>query len=176
MSKRKILPIEQLSAESQQWFDVLNDESDLAVILVASSFLDACLGSILNRKLIDSSVSKKLLDPRNGALGTYSSRADACYALGLIQKSLYKDLQKIAEIRNEIAHYHLALSFESETIQKMCTQLSYVTSLKNGNSNEPLLKPALLVGPRNTFAITAVMMHTRLLTIGLELNRKDESA
>ena len=86
-------------------------------MLIAASFLDACLGSILKNKLIDSCVSKELLGSR-GILGSFSSRTDVCYALGLFHKLLYKDLRKIAEIRNEFAHYHLELSFESEEIEK----------------------------------------------------------
>jgi DNA-binding MltR family transcriptional regulator len=169
MAKRPVLPIEQLSAESQQMLDVLNNDSDLEAVLVATSFLDACLGSILNRQFIDSRVSKKLLEP-SGALGNYSARADVCYALGLIQKPLHADLQKIAEIRNKIAHYHQALSFESDAIRKLCADLSYVMSLKNGNTSEPLFNEELILHPRNRFVITTVMINQRLLIIGLELN------
>ena len=138
MSKRTPLPIDQLSKESRHLFDVINNEKDLPVIVVSTSFIDACLGSILSKKFINSSVSEKILDPRGGAIGNYSARADLCYALGLIQKNLYKDLTKISEIRNEIAHYHLTLSFDSESITKLCSELSYLKSLKQGNTDEPL--------------------------------------
>jgi hypothetical protein len=49
--KRKILPVEHLSKDSQKFFDVLNSEKDLPLILVAASYIDACLASILKRKL-----------------------------------------------------------------------------------------------------------------------------
>lgn len=176
MLQRKVPPIEQLSGESQELFNVLNNETDLAVILVAASFLDICLASILNRKLIDSTVSKKLLGTGSGALGNYSSRADICYALGLIHKPLYKDLVKIAEIRNEIAHYHLVLSFKAESIQKLCSEFSYVASLKNGNTDEPLGIFERMVGPRNQFVLTAVMISQRLLLIGLGLKHEQKFA
>jgi DNA-binding MltR family transcriptional regulator len=172
MPKRVLPPIERLSEETQALFNVLNDEPDLAVILVATSFLDACLGSILERKLIRSSVTEKLLDPRSGALGTYSSRANVCYALGLINKALYQDLMIIGEIRNEIAHYHLALNFEAEPVRSKCAKLAYVASLKNGNTDEPLVLDSWMKSPRDQFVMTTVMLNQRLLLIGLGITTR----
>src|SRR5690606_26294472 len=119
----RIMSAEALSAESQKLMDVLNDGGDVAAILVASGFIDACLGSILERQLISSSISERLLDPRGGALGNYAARADLCYALGLLSKPLFKDIQKIGEIRNVLAHSHLALFFNSPEVQKLSEQL-----------------------------------------------------
>jgi len=173
MPKRQLPPIESLSKETRHLFNVLNEEKDLAVMLVASSFIDACLGSILKRRLKQSSVSEKLLDS-SGMLGTYSARADLSYALSLISKPLYQDLIKIAEIRNEIAHHHLALSFETESIMSKCSQLSYVSSLKNGNTGDSLGMEKWMIGPRNQFVMTTVMISQRLLLIGLGI-RNDET-
>src|SRR5687768_16031576 len=106
MPRRPILPPEHLSEDTQQFFDVLNGSSDLVVVLVAASYIDASLAALLHKFLVESSVSSKLLDPRGGALGTFAAKLDAAYALGLIDKPLYKDLCKIAEIRNEVAHHH----------------------------------------------------------------------
>ena len=167
MAKQLIPQIEQLSAESQELFEVLNKSDDLSVILVATSFLDLSLASILKRKLLDNSGTNRLLDARGGALGSFVVRADACYALGLLGKPIYRDLLKIAEIRNMIAHHHLALSFKAEGIANLCRELSYVGSLKNGSSGEPLLSAKLMNTPRNQFVLTAVMISQRLLLIGL---------
>jgi|WetSurMetagenome_2_1015567.scaffolds.fasta_scaffold597399_1 DNA-binding MltR family transcriptional regulator len=167
MAARIIPQIEQLSSESHQLLNVLNSSQDLSVILVGTSFLDTCLSSILGRTFIQSSVSKKLLDSRRGVLGTFAVRADTCYVLGLIKKPLYKDLLKIAEIRNEIAHYHLELGFDSETVKKLCGELSYVWSLKQGSTDQPLGLAELMVGARNQFVLSVMMISTRLLLIGL---------
>lgn len=51
MPRQVLLPIERLLKEFPEQFGVLNSEPDFAVILAASSFLNACLGSILERKL-----------------------------------------------------------------------------------------------------------------------------
>ena len=173
MTKRKVLPIEQLSNESQKLYDILNNEKDFTVVLVATSFLDACLGSILNNKLIDSCVSKELLGTR-GILGNFSSRTDLCYALGLIHKLLYKDLRKIAEIRNEFAHYHLELTFESEEIEKKCNELLYVASYKLDSTKESAFAH-ILHDSRSKFILTTVMITQRLLMKGLSFNRVHKS-
>lgn len=102
MAKGLRIPTEQLSEETQQLYDVLNNEKDLAVILIASSFLDACLRSLLEKKLLEGSVSDRMLSHK-GVLGGMSARADLCYALGLLPKRAYQDLGAIAEIRNIVA-------------------------------------------------------------------------
>jgi len=167
MTKKQIPQIEQLSTETKALFNVLNDSDDLSVILVATSFLDLSLASILKRRLLDNSGTDRLLDSRTGALGSFAVRTDACYALGLVKKPIYKDLLKIAEIRNMIAHHHLALSFQAEGIAKLCKELCYVSSIKNASNGEPLLSARLMNTPRNQFVLTTVMISQRLLLIGL---------
>jgi DNA-binding MltR family transcriptional regulator len=167
MAKKLIPQIEKLSAESKELFGVLNEGEDLSVILVATSFLDLSLASILKRRLLDNSATVRLLDSRTGALGSFVMRADACYALGLLEKPIYKDLLKIAEIRNMIAHHHLALSFQAEDVAKLCKELGYVSSIKNASNGEPLLSVRFMDTPRNQFVLTVVMISQRLLLIGL---------
>src|SRR5205823_14441707 len=96
MTKKTILPGENLSEDTQKFLDVLNAESDLAVILVAASYIDAALASILQRFLVSGSTTERLLDARGGALGSFASRSDVCYTLGFISKPLYQDLMRIA--------------------------------------------------------------------------------
>lgn len=174
MAKKLIPQIEQLSAESKELFEVLNKSDDLAVILVATSFLDLSLASILKRQLVDNSATDRLLDSRTGALGSFIVRADLCYALGLVAKSIYRDLLKMAEIRNMIAHHHLALSFQAEDIATRCKELDYIASLRNGHSEEPLYLAEYIRTPRDRFVLTAVMISQRLLLIGLGIKRNKE--
>src|SRR3989338_1829311 len=98
MPKRIILPVENLSEDTSKFFDVLNESNDLAVVLVAASYIDASLAALLYRFFIESSVSDKLLDVQGGALGSFTSRCDAASALALITKPMSQDLIKIAEI------------------------------------------------------------------------------
>jgi hypothetical protein len=60
MKKKPIPEGEQLSDESKHLYDVLNNESDVACILIASSYLDYVLASLLKRHLIKSGLVKKL--------------------------------------------------------------------------------------------------------------------
>jgi len=172
MAKKLIPQIEHLSAETKNLFDVLNESDDLSVILVATSFLDLSLASILKRHFLDNSAADRLLDSRSGALGAFVTRADACYALGLIAKPIYRDLLKISEIRNIIAHHHLALSFQAEGVVKLCEELSYVASLDGSGEGRPPLLSKYMNTPRSRFVLTTVMISQRLFLIGLGIRRE----
>ena len=148
MPKRSIPKVEGLRADIQGLLGVLNGESDLAVVLVASSYLDACLAALLERYLRESSISAKLLDARSGALGSFVVRADVCYALSLIPKGIYQDLVVMAEIRNEFAHHHLALKFDVEDVTKRCTQLKHASTLRIADGSK-LAFDQLLLQNRN---------------------------
>lgn len=52
MASKSIIPPEQLSEETRALFDLLARETDVAVILIATSFLDACLKSILENHFL----------------------------------------------------------------------------------------------------------------------------
>jgi DNA-binding MltR family transcriptional regulator len=171
MAKRSLFPVEVLSKDTQSFYDVLNNESDLGVVLVAASYIDASLGALLQRFLMESSVATKLLDVKSGPLGSLAPRADACYCLGLVDKWLYQDLLIIAEIRNQFAHHHLALSFAVPEVAQQCEKLAYVANLKNGNTNKPLLEPERLQHPRDKFVHTLVLISQRLLLTGLGAKR-----
>ncbi|HDH12561.1 MAG TPA: hypothetical protein ENG83_10285 [Nitrospirae bacterium] len=110
MSRRKIYHIEDLSKDSKILFDTLNEGSDLARVLIGTSFLDESLRSLLQRYFIKSDTAKNILSP-NGFIGLFANRCDLSYCLNLIKKKTYKDLRTIAEIRNLFAHSHLNGSF-----------------------------------------------------------------
>ncbi len=172
MSKSKTINIEELSGESKKLFDVLNKESDLSVILIGTSFLDATLKSILSIKFRKGKTSEALLDSRGGEIGTFMARVKICYSLNLIGSDLLKDLQLISELRNEVAHHHLELDFSSEVIKQKCNDLSYVTNLKQGNSFEPLGLQEYMVGARNQFTLTVSLISQRLILIGMGIKTK----
>ncbi|HLE62783.1 MAG TPA: MltR family transcriptional regulator [Pyrinomonadaceae bacterium] len=169
MTRRSLVPVEGLSKDGQSVYDVLNGEPDLSAVLVAASYIDACLGALLEGFFLKSSVATKMLDAKGGSLGSFNSRSDACYCLGLINKRLYQDLLVIAEIRNQFAHHHLALSFAVPEVAEQCEKLSYVAGLRNGNSDEPLLDSKHLRTPRNRLVLSAVLISQQLLIKGLEV-------
>jgi len=173
MAKRAILPPEALSSDTTAFFNVLNDESDFSVVLVATAYIDACLGALLARRFVESSISEKLLDPRSGALGSFAARADACYVLGLVPKPLYHDLVRLAEIRNQFAHYHLSLNFQQPQVAEQCGKLSYLGTLPRWDVKEwtPMFTPEMIQEPRVRFVFTTVMITQRLLVDALGVER-----
>lgn len=169
MAKRRILPLKDLSADMQRFFDTLTSSSDLAVILVTASYIDASLASMLRRFFLDGSVVSKLLDIR-GPLGTIASRSDLAYVLGLIDKPLYQALHKVIEIRNEFAHHHLEHSFEAPEIRKLCEELVYLQALYP-REKHPWQVNELLKTSRNTFTLHAVLISQQLVLRGTNVKR-----
>ncbi len=178
MAKRLVLPAETLSADTQAFFDVLNNEPDFSVIVVSCAYLDACLGSILEKHFLRNSATERLLDVRSGGLGSFVARADVCYALGLIPKQIYQDLQVLATIRNQVAHHHLMLSFSSSEVAKECKSLKYAELLErwDRNDGERMFKPGQLEDTRTRFVMNVVLMSQRLLLIALGVKRVEPSA
>jgi mannitol operon repressor len=93
-----------------------NKESDRGAALVAASMLDDRLEQILIGFFVESSAAKDLLSGFNAPLGTFSSRASAATALGLIQENEFKEITVVRKIRNEFGHGWEPLTFESESV------------------------------------------------------------
>lgn len=161
MARTSIFTPEQLSGDTQALFDVLNKESDLAVILIATSFIDACLLSLLEKKMLKGATTDRLLGHK-GTLGSFMARADLCYVLGLIPKSWYHDFTVMSDIRNKVAHHHLGLSFENPEIADKCANLS--THLQGDLSNST---------GRTRFVLCVVMLANWLILKALILKGKE---
>ncbi len=173
MTKRPILPAEALSADTQKFYDVLNNEPDFSVIVVSCAYVDACLGSILKNYLLDSSVSENLLDARGGALGSFAARSSACYSLGLVSKGIYQDLLVLGELRNQVAHHHHMLDFSTAGVAEACCRLRFAETLErwDRDTGELMFKPEQLAPPRVRFTMTVVLLSQRLLLIALGTKR-----
>lgn len=171
MSRKKVARTVDLSGDSQRVFDVLNEEQDLAVVLIGTSWLDACLESVLRAYFVESSISEKLLDPRSGALGTFGARMDAAYVLGLISPRTYTDLTRVAEIRNEFAHEHLLLTFADPRIAQACASLDFVDRFYRG---VPGQLGEVTRQPRIRFVLTVVHLGERLLLQALGVERRTQ--
>ena len=84
MGKKRLPEVEALCEESRHLCDVLNDEPDLACVLIATSYLDYALATLLKRYLIESSIVDGVLDPPRGVLSSFSSRYDLAYCLARV--------------------------------------------------------------------------------------------
>ena len=137
MSKRessKPKTIDELDKQSKRLEKTINLETDIAKVLVATSFIDQILASILYNKFISSSVSNRILS-NSGLLQTYQAKADMAYVTGLINKSMYSNLCKIGEIRNVFAHDHTLMSFDVPDINTLCQKLDYYDNLPKEYNN-----------------------------------------
>lgn len=174
MTNRSRIPeVETLSEESRRLYDVLNNESDLACVLTATSYLDYALATLLKRHLIESSVVNRVLEPPRGQLSSFASRSDLAYCLGLIPKGLHKNLEIIGQIRNTFAHSYLSLELAAPELCQLIDLLIPPTIHHTITVDEDSVKhsgpvPMPLAGsPRQKFNTIVIMMVNRLLLTGL---------
>jgi len=120
---RKKNNLNTLFNDHNKLIEVLNNGSDIACILIGLNFIEQCLTIVLKNRLRKSKTTTDILKPDKGFLGNYINKVRLAYVLKLIDKNIYKDLCKIAEIRNEFAHNHNLLTFSDPEIIKKCEEL-----------------------------------------------------
>lgn len=113
----------------------LQAETDRGLPLVGAALIDEKLHDTLESFLVKGKSAKKLLSEPYAPLGTFSSRIEACYSLGLIDGFEYREIGLIRKIRNEFAHARHGLSFQNEKITSLCASLE--SPLPEG-SNHPV--------------------------------------
>ncbi len=91
--------------------------------LVGAALIDERLQETLRSFFCECRVSSKLLDEGDAPLGTLSSRARACYALGLIDDFEFAEIELIRKVRNEFAHAKHGVSFRTEKVMSLCSTL-----------------------------------------------------
>lgn len=111
--------------ELGHFLNKLNKESDRGAVLISGTILDERLKNILSSFLLNHKTSEELLEGFNAPLGTFSARISACFALGLIQKNEFDELNLIQKIRNEFAHTWDNTDFETGKIKDLCLKLPW---------------------------------------------------
>lgn len=163
MKRWKPINIEELSSDTKKVFDVINNESDLACVLIGTSYLSELLANLIEVTFIKTSISGKLLDPQNGPIGQFATRADLAYCLDLINKNIYQDLGIVAGIRNMFAHKHFALDFSDKTIGDECGKLKAWRILQDKQERpEELTQKQMRVQARNQFNLSVVLIGQRM--------------
>jgi DNA-binding MltR family transcriptional regulator len=161
-------PEDQNSESANDWdafYKELQKESQRGGVLLGAAFLDEQLRQLLEAFLIDHSASGKLLEGGAMApLGSFSSRINMAFCLGLISKDIHGDLHIIREIRNEFAHSLHGLTFANEKIQTLVSKLKWPKKLAEFSSTWDNMEPggALLI---------SISMHAnqlRINTIGIK--------
>jgi DNA-binding MltR family transcriptional regulator len=99
-------------------------EGDRATALMASSFMEERLKDLISAFFVESCSNRQKLFQHNGPFGSFSSRIDSAYSLGLIPENVCKELHLVRRIRNEFAHTATSLDFSSEGVQARCNSLT----------------------------------------------------
>ena len=123
----------------------LSSESDRGCSLMAAAYLDMQLGELLKAFLVDDKRLVNELFRHTGALGTFSSRIDLAYSLGLISKGDRRNLHLIRKIRNDFAHVHLRLDFNNESISARCNELSHHGLPKDWEPRHKFIRTTLAI-------------------------------
>ena len=107
-----------------KFLEELNRETDRGLPLVGAALIDDRLEETLRSFFCEGRTSSgKLLDDSNAPLGSFSSRIQACYSLGLIDDHEYTEIELIRKVRNEFAHAKHGASFQTERIVGLCSGL-----------------------------------------------------
>lgn len=170
MIRKSTIPLIELSAQVDELYNVLQKESDLGCVLIGTTFLNECLGTLLESKFRKNSETvKNMLKLDTGFVGSLTNRINLTYAMELIVKSKFNDLNIIAEIRKLFTRYHLNWSFESSEIIQKCDRLnsyhaafpSRISNLKNKTENNPGS-----ISAREKFSLTVTIISQELIAIG----------
>lgn len=121
-----------------KFVEELKCESDRGLPLVAAALIDDKLAETLRSFFCNVPTVGKLLDDSNAPLGTFSSRSETCYALGLIDEHEYKEIGLIRKIRNEFAHAKHGTSFKTPRVQGLCSTLqSSISDVAGYSMSDP---------------------------------------
>jgi DNA-binding MltR family transcriptional regulator len=93
-----------LKENFEAFVNEFRNESDRAAVILGASKLDQLLGMLLERFLLPCANSTDNLFANNGPLGSFSSRIDMCFRLGLIDSEFSKSIHLTRRIRNSFAH------------------------------------------------------------------------
>ena len=104
-------------------------ESDRAAVILGASKLDQILGMILTKHLIACPTSSDDLFDNNGPLGTFSSKINMCFRLGLIDSELCRAIHLTRKIRNSFAHEVYGAKLDSGSHKDRIKSL--VANIKN---------------------------------------------
>lgn len=103
----------------------LLNETDRGAVLMAAAFMDDQLKAMLMARLVDDKKMVHRAFDFNGPLGTFSSRIDFSYLLGILPKNAQRDLHIIRKIRNIFAHSAAPLTYDDDSVKPLCDSLAF---------------------------------------------------
>lgn len=99
----------------------MDGQSDRAVALIGAAFLEESLAAMLERVFVKE-LAKKALE-RSGVHG-FAARTNVAYALGLLDRDAYDDLNLVRLIRNAFAHTYDPIGFDDLNADSSCVKLT----------------------------------------------------
>lgn len=106
---------------------LVQKQDDRGLALSLSAFAEDTLGRLLLTYLKEGKQSKDLVEGFNAPLGTLSTRIKAAYAIGLLSREQYEDLEIARKIRNAFAHDWEGVTLDRQDIKAMIGQLNAYT-------------------------------------------------
>jgi len=104
---------------------LLHELDERGLILSLAAFAEDSLGELISAFMRPVDSTKRLLEGFNAPLGTFSSRIQAAYALGLVTKEQFCNLEHLRKIRNEFAHSWNPPSFKDPKITDHIKGITY---------------------------------------------------
>ena len=139
-------------ADLQDYTSFLNEfqsESDRGAALVGAAWLDEKLMQTLHAFMLKDKTTDELIVGGMSPLGAFSARAKAAFALGLISKHEFHEIDIVRKVRNEFAHRTHGTTFKDEKIQAFCGNLESNT-------------PGPMDDPRSLFINAVVLLQLSL--------------
>jgi hypothetical protein len=103
----------------------LRDLDDRGLVLSLAAFAEEALGELLKAFMTPSDASTQLIEGFNAPLGTFSSRIKAAYAIGLITKDQFLDLERLRKIRNEFAHSWKPVDLSKQKVAALIDSMAF---------------------------------------------------
>jgi hypothetical protein len=103
-AKKLPLSLDDLPTEVHAVLNEVEQETDRGLLLVVAALADDMLEMMIRSKLIDEPAVVDELFRTNGPASSFWAKTNLAYALGLLDQSLYGDLDTLREIRNQFRH------------------------------------------------------------------------
>lgn len=104
---------------------LLHGLDERGLVLSLAAFAEEALGDLIKAFLIAVPAADALLEGFNAPLGTFSARIKMAFALGLITREQFEDLERLRKIRNEFSHNWEQISFGDPKILTHINALHY---------------------------------------------------
>jgi len=112
-----------VSKDVESALNEIETEGDRAAAIVAATFVDEHLALVIRHSLHQ---NKKIADEmfsNSGPLGTFSSKINLAFLIGVFSAKCHKELNIIKRIRNLFAHDLALRGFESQQVKDIVKNL-----------------------------------------------------